>query len=158
MNKIFTLIFSVLILFSCSKSSPAGFWNKFNSESIIEKSSDQGPYGGKRKIVWKNFNNKLLNQDFLKFANKNGWELIDSLEIRNNDFNSDKTTNLDKYSIEIIKNEIIPKILNQNSKIFIFKTGWIRIKPGNEIETQQNGFLVFDSVNKTYNIFHNWGE
>lgn len=161
MKNIFIVSVSIilpLIFNSCSKLSPAEFWRKFNTELIVTKSSDQGPYGGERQIEWKNLNGKIKSNDFLKFANENGWKLIDSIEITNNELNKNKLRNLDKYAEEIIIEEILPKISNQNSKIFIFKTGWIRIKPGNEIETEQNGFLVSEDNSKTFKLFQNWGE
>jgi len=85
-NKIITfflLAFLTLILNSCSKFTPSGFWKNFHAELIEKKLSDQGPYGGTREIEWKNTDGKLRNIDFLKFANKKGWKLIDSLNIQN---------------------------------------------------------------------------
>ena len=73
---------------------------------------------------------------------------------------SDKNNlkNLDEYSVEIIENEIVPKLSTSNSKIYVFETGWIRVKPGNNDETEQNGFLISESNEQKFKIIHNWGE
>ena len=56
-----------LVLNSCSKFTPSGFWKNFHSELIEKKSSDQGPFGGTREIEWENTNEKLKDIDFLKY-------------------------------------------------------------------------------------------
>ncbi|WP_332021133.1 hypothetical protein [Kaistella sp.] len=160
-NKIITfflLAFLTLVLNSCSKFTPSGFWKNFHSELIEKKSSDQGPFGGTREIEWENTNEKLKDIDFLKYANKKGWKLIDSINIQNKTIDKNNLKNLDEYSVEIIENEIVPKLSTSNSKIYVFETGWIRVKPGNNDETEQNGFLISESNEQKFKIIHNWGE
>ena len=157
--KIFIFLIVVfLVLNSCAKLSPSGFWKNFNSQLIENKSSNQGPFGGTRIVKWNNIDGKIKSKDFLKFANENGWNLIDSIEIQSKKINEIELKKIDKYAIEVIEQEILPELQDENSKIYIFKTGWIRVKPGNEIETEQNGFLISNSNNKSFEVIQKWGE
>lgn len=134
----FLIIFSsTFLLNSCNKIMPASFWNEMQEEKIVENFSDQGPYGGTRIIEWKNLDVNSNISKFLKFAKENEWKLVDSLYVQNKKLNEQDFIKLDDYSIEIIQDEIIPYLSSNDSKIYIYSTGWVRIKPGNETETDQ---------------------
>ena len=154
----FLKISLLILLTSCSKTSPSGFWNSFNKNIIIRSSSDQGPFGGKREIEWKDSDKKLTSKDFLNFAEKNGWKIEDSISIQSEKLNKTQLKNVDSYSLEILEDDILPKVSFKKYKIYIFKTGWLNIKPGTEIQTEQNGFLIVETENSIYKVFHYWGE
>ena len=137
---------------------PSSFWNKIQAEKIVENFNDQGPYGGTRIIEWKNFDVNSNISKFLKFAKENEWKLVDSLYVQNKKLNDEDLKKLNDYTVEIIKDEIIPSLSSNDSKIYIYSTGWIRIKPGNETETEQNGFLISEPENKLIKMIHKWGE
>ena len=135
---------------------PAGFWNNFKPELITKNESNQGPYGGTRKIKWQSKSqNSLSRNDFIQFAISNQWILVDSL-----DFNESKIdqSNLDKYSKQILLNHLNSLDFKSELSIFVFKTKWIAVEPGDLSETLINGFIIFNLKNKTSRVYHLWGE
>ena len=70
-----------LLIISCNKLTPAGFWKNYHKDLQLKEFSDQGPWGGYRIIHWesKDDYNFEIN-DILKFTKENDWTLIDSSE------------------------------------------------------------------------------
>lgn len=64
----------------------------------------------------------------------------------------------DDYSRDILKDEILPKLKKHDNRIFVFKTNWLAIEPGNTRETTENGFGVLNSDGTELKVFHLWGE
>jgi hypothetical protein len=135
-------IFSLTFLISsCNKTTPAGFWTDFHKDYIIAKNSDQGPSGGRIEIHWKcETNNSFTNKELIEFADKNDWKLIDSISfsadtLTKNSFSNQK---IDDYSLDILNESILPKLKSKDSKLFIFKTTWLNVEPGNARETFEN--------------------
>ncbi len=145
----------LLVTTSCNKSTPAGFWKDFHKDKITNNISDQGPWGGQRIINWldkKTFNSKDINA----FASKNGWTLVDSLKI--NDLTKTKFDNFkNEYSEQLFKSTVLPKI-KTGEAIYIYKTGWIAVEPGNTDETEDNGFVTLNADKTELNVYHIWGE
>ena len=66
---IFTLI---VLITSCNKATPAGFWTDFHKDLILTKNSDQGPWGGHREINWKSeANNTFTDKELIEFSENN---------------------------------------------------------------------------------------
>jgi len=155
-------IFSVTILVtSCNKTSPAGFWTGFHKNLIVTKNSNQGPWGGQREITWKSeTNNGFTEKELIEFADKHDWKLLDSISFSLDTLTKNSFSNLknDDYSLAILNESILPKIKSKDSKIFIFKTTWLNIEPGNTRETFENGFAVMNSDGTELKVFHLWGE
>jgi hypothetical protein len=69
----------MLVLSSCNMM-PAAFWRNYRPEFILEKNSDQGPWGGVRKIIWRSeVTNTFNSKQLIDYASQNGWQLTDSL-------------------------------------------------------------------------------
>ena len=78
-----SVIILAFMLNSCSKFIPGKFWENYETEKIVQKTSDHGPFGGTAKIIWEGNEIKLNSRDFLKNAEKNKWKLVDSVNIEN---------------------------------------------------------------------------
>jgi hypothetical protein len=146
---------------SCSNTTPAGFWTNFHKDLITSKISDQGPWGGHREIHWESNNvNTFSPNEILDFANKNGWVLADSISFTADSLtrqtNSENENN--DYTINILIREVLPKWKGSDIKVFIFKTGWIAVEPGNTGETDKNGFVTLNSNGTELIVYHLWGE
>ncbi len=146
---------------SCNKTAPAGFWTDFHKDFITTKNSDQGLWGGHREINWKSeINNAFTDKDLIEFADKNDWKLIDSIPFSVDTLTKSSFSKLknDDYSFDILNENILPKLKKNDSKIFIFKTDWLNVEPGNTRETFENGFAVLNSDGTELKVFHLWGE
>jgi hypothetical protein len=160
-----TLIFmvSALILLSvvspsCSRM-PAAFWKNYHPELILEKSSDQGPWGGVRKIVWKSETaNTFTAKQLIDYAAQNGWQLADSLILIGGSLEIPANASGTDYSLSILQEEALQLLNATTCRIFLFKTGWIAVEPGNARDTEITGFLVLNPNGDELAMFHRWGE
>lgn len=128
---------------------------------MLTKSSDQGPRGGHREINWKSeAKNTFTDKEIIEFADKNDWKLIDSISFPADTLTKDRFSSLknDDYSLDLLNESILPKLKSTDNKIFIFKTTWLKVEPGNTRETFENGFAVLNSDGTELKIFHLWGE
>lgn len=74
-------------LCSCSETTPSGFWKSFKTDYLKENISNQGLHGGYRATYWEATQGVFTPQEIIAYADKNGWELIDSLEVQTGDMN-----------------------------------------------------------------------
>ncbi len=155
-------IFSLTVLVtSCNKTTPAGFWTDFHKDLLLTKNSDQGPWGGHREIYWKSeTNNSFTDKELIEFADKNDWQLVDSISFSADSITKNSFSKLknDDYSLDILKETVLPKLKTKNNRIFIFKTTWLAVEPGNARETYENGFAVLNSDGTELKVYHLWGE
>lgn len=150
-----------VLISSCNKMTPAGFWTEFHKDLILTKDSDQGPWGGYREINWKSeTNNTFTDKELIEFADKNDWKLLDSISFSADTLTKNTFSKLknDDYSLDILKESILPKLKSNDNQIFIFTTTWLAVEPGNARETFENGFAVLNSDRTELNIYHLWGE
>ena len=155
------IICLTVLVASCNKTTPAGFWTDFHKDLILTKDSDQGPWGGHREINWKSeANNTFTDKELIEFAAKNDWQLLDSISFSADTLTKNSFSKLinDDYSLNILNESILPKLKTNDNKVFIFKTTWLAIEPGNTRETFENGFAVLNSDRTELKIFHLWGE
>lgn len=157
------LIISGLLvqLLSCKTTTPAGFWTSFHKELLLTKQNDQGPWGGYREIKWKTVEpNTFIDTELILFAEKNNWTFIESLSISADTLtnSSPSTQKLDDYSLVLVRQKILPMPASNDARIFVFKTPWLAIEPGNARETFENGFAVINKEGTELKVFHFWGE
>jgi hypothetical protein len=82
-NRRLTILALTVLVISCSRTSPAGFWTNFHSDLILTKNSDQGPWGGRREIYWKSETSKSFTEiELIDYANNNDWKLVDSIHFQ----------------------------------------------------------------------------
>ncbi len=143
---------------SCSNLSPAGFWEKFHPEFVTTSLSDQGPRGGHREIRWKiGSGEPFTSKEIIAFAKDYGWELTDSLVYTRGALTP--FTNYDEadYSYDLL----LRFLTDDNSpvtNIFVFKSNWIAVEPGNARDTEKNGFVFLNSTGTELIVYHLWGE
>jgi hypothetical protein len=143
-----------LILSSCSNFPPGRFWKSFHEDQIVDKQSDQGPWGGSRRITWKSDNDhSLRSTEVIMTATNNGWIFIDSLQA-----NTKISSDPDDYSYVLLKYAIRELKIESNSKVLRFQTGWVNFEPGNERNTEINGFIFINDSANSMMMFQQWGE
>ncbi len=148
-NYVIFCIFGILIV-SCSRMVPAGFWFNYQKELLQKEQRDQGPWGGYRILHWESQTNEFEINDILKFAKENGWTLMDSCNYGKNLPQSwtysDKKIFPYNYDNSIdLNNQINDKFqrwIDSDFKLLSFKTGWIIIKPGTDKSTERTGFVL----------------
>lgn len=159
-------IFGLLVT-SCNKVVPAGFWNNYQQDFIKNEQSDQGPWGGYRIIHWESKNNHHFNtNDILHYAQENGWTLIDSSEYGANlpkswtysdkeifPFNYGEFIDLDNQI-----NDKLQRWISSDFKLFSFKTGWIIFEPGTDESTEKTGYILVSNDKRKMTVYHLWGE
>ncbi len=160
LKKIFNLRVSlsailVLLTVSCSKVGPAAFWKEFKPKHIKTSNSDQGPFGGTTIIDW-SFNSPIPPNEIIAFAGKNEWELVDSFVISHDSVLNIDTKN--NYQNQILKDKAVAKLNFEQYRIFLFKTSWIAVEPGNLSKTDHNGFAILNENNTFFRVYHIWGE
>jgi hypothetical protein len=164
-NYILFFIFGILII-SCSRFVPAGFWQNYQKKLIQKEQSDQGPWGGYKIVHWESKNGDFETNDILMFAKENGWTLIDSCNYGKNlpqswtyadkkifPYNYDKSVDIDNQI-----NDKLQRWIDCDFKLFSFKTGWIIIKPGTDESTERTGFVLLSNDKRKLTVNHLWGE
>ncbi len=159
----------IWMLTSCKKVSPAGFWENYKSNFLIENISEQGPYGGHRAMYWEaDKANTSSSSNFIEFAKENGWTLVDS-----SIFNQDRTdkwiysnapifplTN-SGFSDTVLNNSQLmhfPRWFSGQIIVYKFKTSWVTIEPGTDNSIETNGFVVMNKDKTKTAVYHLWGE
>ncbi len=152
---VLTLLF---LITACSKSTPAGFWINYQKDLIATNANDQGPWGGNSEINWKsNRANSFSAKEILDFATQNGWKLTDSLIYKKNSIKPFTNYNDKDYSYRLLET-FLNKSNSAENYVYVFKTDWLAVEPGNERETNKNGFVVINSNRKEFTVYHLWGE
>jgi hypothetical protein len=150
-----------VLVSSCNKTTPAGFWNDFHKDLILTKNSDQGPWGGQEEINWKSeSSNMFTDKELVEFADINNWRLIDSISFSVDTLTKKSLSMLknDDYSLDILNEIVLLKLKSNDNKIFVFKTTWLAVEPGNTRETFENGFAVLNSDGTELKVYQLWGE
>lgn len=128
---------------------PAGFWKTYESDLIVQKESDQGPWGGERAITWHSDSPGTLTFDNAsRFAASQGWKLVERAHYDGGAGNVP--------FVQQIKS-MRPEFLRTPSTIGRFETGWIREEPGTEETSPAFGYVqVSDDGTQMY-VHHFWG-
>lgn len=143
---------------ACSKITPTGFWINYKKDLITKKVNNQGPWGGTSEIKWKsNRINYFSTKEILAFAKQNGWQLTDSLIYKKHSIKPFTNYNEKDYSCQLLQ-IYLKKFNSTKNHVYIFNTDWLTIEPGNERETNKNGFIVISSDRKEFAVYHKWGE
>jgi hypothetical protein len=127
---------------------PAGFWESYQPDLVFEAESDQGPWGGERRIVWRSEARGSLRFGYAKrFAERHGWKLV---EQRHYDGNASAEIGQKETSHE-------PAFLAAPSTVGRFESGWVREDPGTSEITPAYGYVqVSDDGSQMY-MYHFWG-
>lgn len=139
MNRAILLLIIVIIV-SCNKIAPDGFWKNFDSKHIIENISDQGPWGGQLIIRWKKSTGLYNVSDVLRFASHNGWKLIESKPVHS----------MTGY------NDLSKMWITNSGILYKFDSKWVKV----DADTSKTayGYLLISSDKTQMSIYHQWGE
>jgi hypothetical protein len=160
----FLIFFSLVMLMSCSKITPAGFWRSYQREYKESQNFDFGLWGGYLKIEWKSDADDTFDKkDILSYAANNGWNLTDSLFFATDTLSNDYG---DDYSYKILSRVVFYDFypfhlkldLQGEYEIFVFESGWISVEAGFGTETEKNGFIFLSMDRKNLFVYHRWGE
>jgi hypothetical protein len=150
----------LVVIFGCSKVMPAGFWRTYHKKEIDFKDTDQGPWGGYSIVEWR-VKEPINRTGLLLFAKSNGWKLVDSIDlgawgaghnqvIPFQDTIPDQLFNGDEHFVQFLG------MIEQPSMMYIFSSGWMRTT--DEVNTENNGFLLISKDNHRLAVYHKWGE
>jgi hypothetical protein len=169
MSRIAISIILMLGLSSCSSTIPSGFWTDFQKNFLKENIRDMGPYGGHRAMHWKAEKQRAFNsKEVIDFATKNGWQLVDSLEVQADDLKTWYYNNAPIFPLShtgfsatpsnnsTYKN--FPRWIKSALKVYTFETGWVTIEPGTDDSIEENGFVVLENEGSEMSVYHLWGE
>jgi len=158
----------ILGLYSCSKTTPSGFWESFEPQFLKENISNQGPFGGRRAMYWKAAQVTIKSQDILNYTHKEGWEVIDSLEVQTEDmskwiYNGNPIFPLshDGFSVKRINNAMhkhFPRWITAKAKVYLFTTDWAVFDLGTDESNYENGFVLLSDDGSEMSVYHIWGE
>jgi hypothetical protein len=146
--------------------SPAGFWTGYQRDLMIHNNSDQGPWGGWREIHWQCSDDQAFDvRHVVEFASKNGWELMDSTFLSEDDMKPWGYGGVIQFPFTY-SDFSEPRDFHLKFKRWIstdlmayrFTTGWIAVEPGNASHTELNGYILFSSDKKQMTVYHLWGE
>ena len=146
MKTYFTL-FVILLLISCGKIAPAGFWIGYKNGDIKVKEQDNGPWGGYSRFHWVSQEHAFDPKDVQTFAKANGWSLIDSLTV-------------DEFVLLIKSNGKKLDMMDtiQAIRVIRFDTGWLLLGPEPDESTSQNGYVLLSEAGDQMSVYHFWGE
>lgn len=163
MKKVYLLIPLLATSLGCNKLSPAGFWQGFDKADIVNATSDQGPWGGKRTITWYNAKGKFSESDILKFAGANGWKLtlVKNIDTAVNSENRYRKGNLADTGFTIYGGNTagdmrFPGCVHNNCKLYQFDSGWTIVREDKTLTA--NGYLLVNADKTRMAMFHSWGE
>jgi hypothetical protein len=155
---------------SCSSTMPTSFWKNFESSSLTNEISDQGPFGGHRALFWKVKTPDIFNSaKILEFASKNVWKLKDSSNftlttIQNWKHNGKTIFSLSNKGFTPNENysntefDNFPLTITSDLKVFIFETNWTKVDPGTTETTNAFGYVVLNNDKTEMAVYHLWGE
>ena len=158
----------IILLFSCHKSTPAGFWKNFDEQDIKVDSSDQGPWGGSRVIYWKKTEGKFSENEILKYASVNNWKLAD-IKVVGSEIvdkwlsNAHAIFPLDKNGLHIsVAAESggynFPRWINGSCRLYKFDSGWMVVNAGTSDSKIAYGYILLSGDYTRMAVYHLWGE
>jgi len=154
---------------ACDRIMPAGFWSAYQSEFIKENSSDQGPWGGCRTIHWESEKYKEFDaRSITAYAEEKGWSLVNCVHVEKKQLKNwvkngevifpAFLTGFEHSSPDSIYCHDFPRLIDQDLTVCKFKTGWVRLYPGTNDWTEENGFILTSEDGRKMTLYHLWGE
>jgi hypothetical protein len=139
---------ALAVLSSCAKLSPAGFWATYRPELIVQKYSDQGPWGGIRWVHWvAPAPGTFTLADVERFATSNGWACQKPVA----------------YSAEQVRawqssRKEFPRHIDGDSLVVQCDSRWVRVEPGSGDSSTAFGYIQIDRSGTRLAVYHLWGE
>lgn len=160
------LIFLSFLLIAGCKKMPAGFWSNYDLDDLKGNMSDQGPYGGYRAMYWEKKGSTFQENNVLRFAEKNGWKLIEVKSIDSSITNKWVCNNklifpLDNDGLHIVLNDTsgfnrFPRWIKSPCRLYKFDSGWITVS--HDKDKTAYGYILLSSDDHKMSMYHLWGE
>jgi len=149
--------------------SPEGFWKDYEADYQTEHSSDQGPWGGRRIVHWKNKEGKFDKTKVVEFATKHGWKLQSetifkaSLTDRWTEDNRpifplDWSGFTPESDFGYAGFKDYPRWISGDITVLSFSTNYISINLETQDEILTNGFVILNNERNQMTMYHMWGE
>ncbi len=143
---ILLILLPALLIVSCNRVAPGGFWTGYQTNFLVQNISGQGTRGGTRTMHWKTtLPNTFTPQAVIAFATQNGWKLVGSIDSLPDQHGKGEYATM-------------PQCIGPPSRTYIFKTGWMLFEPGTDNSTEENGFVSINSSGTEMSVHHSWGE
>ena len=161
---------AVLVASSCSRATPAGFWNGYRADMIVNAKSDQGPWGGSRSIEWVSNDEATFTTDAVgKFAEEHGWTCEPPVEYSSQRMSAwvspiDHKPNFPLFFGEpdgsniSVDNDKFPRAIEGDSFISRCDTEWVRVAPGSGDSSPAFGYIHVSKDGRRLAVYHLWGE
>jgi hypothetical protein len=152
----------------CSRLSPAGFWARYRAESIVDQSSDQGPWGGVRWVHWvAPAPGRFTPAGAERFAASHGWTCQRPVSYSAEQVHAWQSSGKPVFPLPFGpadrpsgngSAEALPRHIDGASWVVRCESGWIRVEPGSGKETPAFGYIQVDRSGTRMAVYHLWGE
>lgn len=170
MKRVLLSISLLVLLASCTRILPGEFWKKFESKSLKNEISDQGPYGGYEAFYWEDSEqNAFTTKNVIDFATKNSWSFKDSMKLSKSEiekwkFNGKLFFPLSsegfayKDSFYNFQSEFFSLLISSPITVYRFKTNWTIVEPGRAETNDALGYIVLNNEKNQMQVYFLWGE
>ena len=145
------LLISLLAMFAAACPAvrgPAGFWKAYRPDLVVERHSDQGPWGGERSIRWHaSVPGTFKPASAQAFAEANGWVLMDCIPY----------SPPPEGAPRLYAGAHSPALLAVPSTLMRFDSRWIRENPGSGTTNVAIRYVQVASDGTAQYVFHFWG-
>ena len=125
---------------------PAGSWKTYRPNLVVAKSSEQGPWGGERWIVWRAPEAGTFTFEARATAESHGWKLL------SNDHYDPTPARIADHPTS---NE--PEFLATPCTIGRFDSRWMREDPGTNEMSPAFGYVQVSDDGREMCVHHFWG-
>jgi hypothetical protein len=146
---------------------PSGFWKKYRSDLVVDRFSDQGPWGGLRWIQWRSELEGTFSEDQLReFAESNGWKFLHRKQYDRDAmvdwrYDGDPVFPLNfpghKPGHTYAGVRDYPRHWDGPCLVLTFDSGWIREDPGTNETSTAFGYVVLSENGRKLAMYHFWG-
>ncbi|PKK36515.1 hypothetical protein BWI96_11715 [Siphonobacter sp. SORGH_AS_0500] len=144
LKKTLLLFLSTILIFSCDRFMPGGFWLEYKKEKITQNFSDQGPWGGSRTILWTTSSNQTFT-NAVSYAINHNWTFIDSVHISEN------------IPISQLSSHF-PKWFNDGGTVLRFTSEMLNVDSDTDSTYLAEGYVIFNETRTQMVVYHKWGQ
>ena len=163
---------ALMVLSSCARLAPAGFWANYRPELIVQKYSDQGPWGGIRWVHWVAPAPGMFTLAGVEsFATSHGWVCQKPVAYsaqqihawRYPQQNAGKPVfplhfgSANRPPVDATVREF-PRHIDGDSLVVQCDSRWARVEPGSGKSSTAFGYIQIDRSGTRLAVYHLWGE
>lgn len=166
--RIATSLVMALAVMGCAKLSPTGFWTTYRTALIVQKYSDQGPWGGIRWVHWVSPTlGTFTATDAVRFATSHGWVCQEPVSYSAEQLRMWRRSGKPVFPLHFgaadrppnsRSAERFPRHIETDSLITTCDSKWTRVLPGSGEATAALGYIQVDRFGSRMAVYHLWGE